>query len=173
MQVVCLSLLLLTALALVLATALQPALWFKDPVATGLHPLATETLEPIPVCLKLFAQTASEKYYRPESTSGQTIPPNLLSAFTWTGRAEYVYEEPIFSIYNNPKNEPYVWESEYIADLIGKAKDRDWAGWTTYERADGFASALDRFSVLSKDVVVYGTEKPWVEAIALAAGRFL
>lgn len=120
--------------------------------------------------MKLFAQTASEKYYKLESAAGQAIHPNLLPAFIWPGPAHFVNKEPVFSVYNNPHNNPYSWQHEYIESLIAKARSRDWDGWTTYGRADAMASALDKFSVSGKHVAVYGTEKPWVEAIALAAG---
>ncbi len=139
-------------------------------MAAGLDSFATVEATPLPLCMKLFAQTASEKYYKLESAAGQAIHPNLLSAFTWPGPAHFVAEEPMFSIYNNPHNIPYTWQHEYIESLKAKARSRDWDGWTTYGRADALASALDKFSVSGKHVAVYGTEKPWVEAIALAAG---
>ncbi|DBB13167.1 TPA: hypothetical protein ACH3X3_004921 [Trebouxia sp. C0006] len=155
---------------LLLVFFVRPAFWTVRSMATVSNAFGTVDASTVSVCMKLFAQTALEKYYKPESDAGQPIPSYLLWVFTWAGRAQFVDEEPFFSIYNNPHNTPYVWQHEYIESLMAKATDRDWDGWTTYGRADALACALEKFSVSGKDVVVYGTEKPWVEAIALAAG---
>lgn len=166
--------LVILGIALAGATAWHLALIPSSPPVVAsptlsMSPLATD-LTPMPICLKLFAELASERYYKLGSEGGQVIPPHLIPAFDLEGEMTYVESAPIFSDFNNPENAPYVWQQDYIESLMIKANSREWGDWTTYGKADALTEALKAFPVNKKDVVVYGTMKPWVEVMALAAG---
>ena len=98
------------------------------------------------------------------------IPAHLLKGFTMNGRV------PVVSKYIAEKQNGgngYVWSKQEIertrADIRRKAYPRVGNSWLCYNKTV-CAEALDKFSVAGQRGIVFGSQKPWAEALLLEHG---
>lgn len=100
------------------------------------------------------------------------IPHHMRAAFTFDGLINVSSFYSSQKYLNHKAMVSTIWSYDYVNDLIAKAARRELEGPYGVSETNWVIEGLAKMSLNGADVLVIGSENPWVEACVLAAGAY-
>mmetsp|Transcript_21109 Transcript_21109/g.49404 ORF Transcript_21109/g.49404 Transcript_21109/m.49404 type:complete len:376 (-) Transcript_21109:253-1380(-) len=117
-------------------------------------------------CEALWANSAIDQA---SSLAPRSIPAGWIPDYTMNGRVPIACQHE-HSVYLGGEAIENVWTREVVDTCVAHARDRTLEGTYGQDKTTEACDRMERMAVAGKSVLVVGSERPWLECCALAAG---